>query len=159
MAIPTIVTFHYALRDKDGNEIDNSAGKDPISVMLGRGHIVRGLDKLLPTMEKGDKKTVVIPPADGYGVVDESLRLKVPRDQFPPDVDLQLRMQFQTSPEPDAPMFTVMHIDEEGFVYVDGNHPLAGHELHFDLEIVDKRPADPEEIAHGHAHGPGGHHH
>ena len=95
MAIPTIVTFHYALRDKDGNEIDNSAGKDPISVMLGRGHIVRGLDKLLPTMEKGDKKTVVIPPADGYGVVDESLRLKVPRDQFPPDVHI-----YTTSKQP-----------------------------------------------------------
>lgn len=159
MTIPTITTFHYVLRDKDGNEIDNSSEKDPIAVMVGKGHVVKGLDDLLPSLEKGEKKSVIIQPQDGYGVVDESLRMKVPRSQFPPDVDLQVKMQFQTSPAPDAPIFTVMHIDEEDMIYLDGNHPLAGHELHFDLEIVDKRPASPEEIAHGHAHGPGGHHH
>ncbi len=159
MSIPNVATFHYALRDKDGNEIDNSSEKGPISIMLGKGHIVQGLDELLPTMKKGEKKSVVIPPEKGYGVVDESLRLKVPRNQFPPDADVKLRMQFQTSDEPGAPLFTVMHIDEDGFVYVDGNHPLAGHDLHFDIEIVDMRPADPDEIAHGHAHGPGGHQH
>lgn len=159
MAIPTVVSFNYALRDKDGNEIDNSAEKGPITIMLGKGHIVKGLDELLPTMEVGDKKSVVIPPADGYGVVNEELRLKVPRDQFPPDADIQLRMQFQTSPEPGSPLFTVMHIDEEGLIYIDGNHPLAGHDLHFDIEIVEKRAATPDEIAHGHAHGPGGHQH
>jgi len=159
MSIPTVAIFHYALRDKDGNEIDNSAGKDPLAVMLGKGHIVKGLDDIIPTMKKGDKKTVIIKPEDGYGVVDESLRMKVPRDQFPPDADIQVKMQFQTSSEPGAPVFTVMHIDEEGLIYIDGNHPLAGHDLHFDLEIVDMRPAGPEEIAHGHAHGPGGHAH
>jgi len=70
-----------------------------------------------------------------------------------------VKMQFQTSPEPGAPIFTIMHIDEEEMIYLDGNHPLAGHELHFDIEVVEKRPAEMEEIAHGHAHGPGGHHH
>lgn len=159
MAIPTVVAFHYTLKDKDGNEIDSSAGGQPLYVMLGKGHIVKGLDEILPSLEKGDKKKVVIQPEDGYGVVDESLRMKVPRNQFPPDAELKVKMQFQTSPEPGAPIFTIMHIDEEEMIYLDGNHPLAGHELHFDIEVVEKRPAEMEEIAHGHAHGPGGHHH
>lgn len=159
MSIPTVAVFHYSLKDKDGNLIDDSKGRDPLHVMLGKGHIVKGLDEALPNMKAGVKKTITVSPEDGYGVVDESLRLKVPRDQFPPDADIQLKMQFQTSQEPGAPLFTVMHIDEDGLIYIDGNHPLAGHELHFDVEIVEMRPADPEEIAHGHAHAPGRHDH
>ena len=158
MSIPTIVAFHYTLDDQDGNRIDSSEGRDPLYVMLGKGHIVKGLDNILPEMDVGEKRKIVIPPADGYGLVNDELRLKVPRDQFPPDADIQVKSQFQTSPEPGSPIFTVMHIEDD-MIFIDGNHPLAGHDLHFDIEIVEKRPANPEEIAHGHAHGPGGHHH
>lgn len=158
MAIPTVMAFHYTLNDKDGNTIDSSAGKDPLYVMLGKGHIVKGLDEVLPDLNVGDKQTFVVAPEDGYGMVNEELRLKVMRNQFPPDANLQQGMQFQTSPEPGAPVFTVMKIDGDD-VYIDANHMLAGVELHFDIEVMEKRPADPEEIAHGHAHGPGGHHH
>ena len=159
MSETIVAGFHYTLKDKDGNEIDSSAGKSPLYVMLGKGHIVKGLDEILPTLEAGDKRNIIVSPEDGYGAVNEELRLKVPRNQFPPDANIKLRDQFQTSQEPGAPVYTVMHIDEEDNVYIDGNHPLAGHELHFDIEIVEKRPADAEEIAHGHAHGPDGHGH
>ncbi len=159
MSDTMVMGFHYTLKDKDGNVIDSSDGKDPLYVMLGRGHIVKGLDDLLPTLEVGDKRTVEVSPDQGYGQINEELRMKVSRDNFPPGTELKLRDQFQTSQEPGAPVFTVMHIDEEGMVYIDGNHPLAGHTLHFDIEVMEKRAADAEELAHGHAHGPGGHPH
>lgn len=158
MSIPSVMAFHYTLKDKEGNEIDSSAGGQPLYVMLGKGHIVKGLDNVLPDMKVGDKKTIVVSPDDGYGPVNDELRLRVPRDQFPPDADLQLGMQFQTAPEPGAPVFTVVKLEGDD-VFIDGNHMLAGQELHFDIEIMVKRPASPEEIAHGHAHGPGGHAH
>ena len=154
-----VVGFHYTLKDENGTVIDSSEGKDPLYVMLGRGHIVKGLDELLPTLNAGDKRNVVVSPEDGYGLVNEELRLKVSRDNFPPDANIKLRDQFQTSPEPGAPVYTVMHIDEDDMIYIDGNHPLAGHTLNFDIEVVEKRAADAEELAHGHAHGPGGHPH
>ncbi len=158
MSIPTVIGFHYTLKDKNGTTIDSSEGKDPLYVMLGKGHIVKGLDDVLPDMDKGDKKTIIVSEQDGYGPVNDDLRLKVGRNQFPSDANLTEGMQFQTSQEPGAPVFTVMKVDGDD-IYIDGNHPLAGVELHFDVEVVEKRPADPEELAHGHAHGPGGHHH
>ena len=158
MSIPTVMAFHYTLKDSNGTTIDSSDGRDPLYVMLEKGHIVRGLDKVLPGMNVGDKDTIIVSAEEGYGPVNDELRLKVRKDQFPPDANLQEGMQFQTSPEPGAPVFTVMKIENDD-IYIDGNHPLAGVELHFDVEVMEKRPADPEEIAHGHAHGPGGHHH
>ncbi len=158
MAIPTVVAFHYTLKDKDGNEIDSSAGGQPLYVMLGKGHIVKGLDKVLPDLDVGDKKTIVVSPDEGYGPVDDELRIKVQKSQFPAGTDIKEGMQFQTEQRPGAPVFTVMKVDGDE-VYIDGNHMLAGVELHFDIEVMEKRPAEMEEIAHGHAHGPGGHHH
>ena len=149
-----VMGFHYTLKDKDGNVIDSSDGKDPLYVMLGRGHIVKGLDDLLPSLEVGDKRTVEVQPDQGYGQINEELRMKVPRDNFPPGTELKLRDQFQTSQEPGAPVFTVMKIEDD-MIFIDGNHPLAGVELHFDIEITEKRTATEEELAHGHAHAGG----
>ncbi len=158
MSIPTVVGFHYTLKDKDGAEIDSSSGGHPLYVMLGKGHIVQGLDKVLPDMKQGDKRTIIVSPDEGYGAVNDELRLRVPRNQFPADANLAVGVQFQASPERGAPVFTVMKLEGDD-VFIDGNHQLAGVELHFDVEIVEKRPANQEELAHGHAHGPGGHHH
>jgi len=158
MSETIVMGFHYTLKDKEGNVIDSSQGRDPLYVMLGRGHIVKGLDKVLPELAVGDTRNIVVSPEEGYGAVNEELRLKVREDQFPPGTTLKQGDQFQTSQEPGAPVFTVMKI-ENGDVFIDGNHPLAGVDLHFDIEVMEKRPADAEELAHGHAHGPGGHPH
>ena len=158
MSETTVMGFHYTLKDKAGTVIDSSEGKDPLYVMLGRGHIVRGLDAVLPSMNVGDKQTIIVPPEDGYGAVNEDLRLKVRLDQFPPGTNLKQGDQFQTSQEPGSPVFTVMKVEAED-IYIDGNHPLAGVDLHFDIEVMEKRPADAEELAHGHAHAPSGHAH
>ncbi len=153
MSIPTVVGFHYTLKDPTGAEIDSSKGGNPFYVMLGRSHIVKGLDEALQRMDAGEKKHISISPEDGYGAMNEDLRLKVHKDQFPAGAELNIGDQFQTEPEPGAPIFTVKHIEDD-YIYIDGNHPLAGVELHFDVELLEKRPANPEEIAHGHAHGP-----
>lgn len=158
MTIPTVMAFHYTLKDDAGTKIDSSEGRDPLYVMLGKGHIVEGLDKRLPDMNVGDKDTIVVAPEEGYGAVNPELRLKVGKAQFPPGAEFKPGDQFRTSQDPQSPVYTVMKIEGDN-VFIDGNHMLAGVELHFDVEVMEKRDANAEEIAHGHAHGPGGHGH
>ena len=153
-----ILGFHYTLKDKDGNVIDSSSGKDPLLVMLGRGQIIPGLESEIKDMLIGTKKTVIVAAKDAYGEVNEELRLVVGREQFPADAQIQPGVQFQGGEAPNSPIFTVLKV-EDNKVYIDGNHMLAGQELHFDVEITEKREASDEEVAHGHAHGVGGHQH
>ena len=153
-----VIGFHYTLKDKEGNLIDSSEGQAPLLFLVGSGHIIPGLETEVMTMNIGDKKNIVIDPEHGYGPVIEDLRITVKKTQFPEDADLKLGDQFQINEEPDAPVFTVVGLEEED-VHIDGNHPMAGVELHFDVEITEKRDATDEEKAHGHAHGAGGDEH
>ena len=107
-------------------------------------------------MKAGDKKIVSVKADQAYGVVRDDLRVKVKREQLPPG-DIQVGVQFSAG-EGHGPAFTVIKIEEDG-VSLDGNHPLAGEDLTFDVEVTDVRDASEEEQAHGHAHGPHGHHH
>ena len=157
--MPDIIGFHYTLKDKAGVVLDSSVERDPLLIMTDRQQIIPGLEKELVNMSVGDKKTVIVAPKDGYGEVDETLRMRVPLDQFPQDVELKPGLQFQSGAGGDVvKIFTVIKVDEE-FAYVDGNDLLAGKELHFDVEITEKRAPSEDELAHGHAHGPGGHNH
>jgi FKBP-type peptidyl-prolyl cis-trans isomerase SlyD len=153
-----VIGFHYTLKDKEGNLIDTSENQAPLLFLVGSGHIIPGLEKELLTMNVGDKKNVVVPAADAYGELVEELQITVNRNQFPEGADLKVGDQFQVTNEEHAPIFTIMHIEGEE-VHIDGNHPMAGKELHFAVEITDRRNATDEEVAHGHAHGEGGHHH
>ena len=109
-------------------------------------------------MNVGDKKQVEVKAADAYGDVIEDLKITVKKDQFPEGSDVKVGDQFQVNNEPNAPIFTVMDIQGND-VMVDGNHPMAGKDLFFDVEVTEKRAATEEEKAHGHAHGEGGHQH
>lgn len=153
-----VMGFHYTLTDLDGNEIDSSNGNAPLLFMLGSGHIIPGLESKISGMEVGEKKQVEVKAKDAYGEVVEDLKLAVERTQFPPDVELNVGDQFRGSDDPRAPVFTITLIEDQT-IHIDGNHPLAGKDLIFDIEITEKRDATEEEEAHGHAHGPGGHHH
>ena len=145
-----ILGFHYTLKDKAGTVIDSSSGKDPLVVMLGRGQIIPGLESEIKDMLIGTKKTVVVAPKDAYGEVNEQLRLIVGREQFPPEAQLEVGVQFRGGEAPNSPVFTILKIEEDK-IYVDGNHMLAGQELHFDVEITEKREATAEELSAGHA--------
>ncbi|OMI16389.1 peptidylprolyl isomerase [Leptospira weilii serovar Heyan] len=151
-----VITFHYILHDTEGNLIDSSEGKAPLSYLEGVGHIISGLEEEMKKMETGEKKKINVSAEKAYGIKDPDLVFDVPRSQFPPTEDLQVGMMFQTD-EPDK-VFTITELQEES-VIVDGNHPLAGVNLVFDVELTGIREATEEEISHGHVHGEGGHHH
>ena len=153
-----VIGFHYTLKDAYGNLIDTSDQQPPLLFLVGSGHIIPGLETVLVSMNIGDKKNVVVPAADAYGEIVAELQLTVKKDQFPEDATLTVGDQFQVTNEEHAPVFTIIEIEGDE-VHIDGNHPMAGRELHFDVEITEKREATEEELAHGHAHGEGGHQH
>lgn len=156
--MPRVVTFHYTLRDPSGRVIDTSAGAEPITYLEGAGQIIEGLDEQLRTAPAGAKSRVTVPAAKAYGLPDPGQVQRVKRGLLPIDGELKVGDQFQAGPDRYAPVVTVKAIEDDE-VLLDANHPLAGVDLTFDVEIVAARPATAEEIAHGHAHGPGGHEH
>jgi FKBP-type peptidyl-prolyl cis-trans isomerase SlyD len=151
-------SFHYTLKNSAGEVLDSSVGSDPLMYLHGAGNIVPGLERQMLGKSVGDKFKATVQPEDGYGVPNPAMLRVVPKSAFPADVELEVGMQFGTQ-TPQGPMaIVVKHIDTES-VTVDGNHPLAGVTLHFDVEVVEIREATAEELAHGHVHGPGGHAH
>lgn len=154
----TVVSIHYTLTDNDGNQLDSSQGQDPLVYLQGHQNIIPGLEKELEGKATGDKLTAKIAPADAYGEVNAELVQEVPRTQFQEPETLQLGMQFEVGTEA-GPMLLAITALTDDTVTVDGNHPLAGVTLNFDVEVMEVRAASEEEVAHGHVHGPGGHQH
>lgn len=155
---PKVIGFHYTLKNDAGEVLDSSEGHDPMLYLAGSGQILPALDKAMQPLSVGDKKSVSLGAKDGYGEINPAFKMNVKLGQFPPGTDVKPGLQFKINGEPGSPMFRVINVLGEE-VFIDGNHPLAGVNLNFDIEIVEKRDATPEELDHGHAHGPGGHHH
>lgn len=167
MSHPNVISFHYTLKDSEGEQIDSSHGHSPMTYLEGAGQIIPGLENELKSLKKGDKKSVVVKAVEAYGEFDDRLVFEIPRTQFPPSEKVSVGDKFRAGANPDAaagddeetsPVFTVTHVNDT-HVGVDGNHPLAGEDLYFEVEVTDSRPASAEELQHGHAHGPEGHHH
>ena len=154
----TVASFHYTLTNDAGTVIDSSAGADPLTYLHGVGNIVPGLEKAMEGRQAGDKFDVVVSPEEGYGTPNEMLVQVVQREAFQGVDDVQVGMQFQAQ-TPQGAISVVITKVEDGLVTVDGNHPLAGQNLNFAIEVVDVREATVEEVMHGHVHGEGGHHH
>lgn len=154
----SVASFHYTLKNSAGEVLDSSAGNEPLSYLHGAGNIVPGLERQMLGKSIGDKFNATVAPEEGYGVPNPAMVRIVPKSAFPEGVDLEVGMQFGTQ-TPQGPMAIVVTQIEGEQVTVDGNHPLAGVTLHFDVEITDVRAASAEEQQHGHVHGPGGHHH
>lgn len=149
------VSFNYVLKNDAGELIDKSDPKHPFVYLHGYQNIVPGLEKELEGLKAGDKKNVQVPAADGYGELNENLMFQVPRKNFPADLNIERGMEFQTKDNNGQPMFVVVSEVSDEFVTVDGNHPLAGINLVFDVEITAVRDATLQELAHGHAHHDG----
>lgn len=152
-----VVTIHYTLTDNNGKILDSSAGKDPLVYIHGLGHLIPGMEEGLDNRTVGEKLQLKISPEKGYGVRDERMVQEVPIAAFNGQ-DIKTGMQFEAGSDEQRFIVTITAITAET-VTVDGNHPLAGVELNFDVELLDIREATTEELAHGHVHGPGGHHH
>lgn len=155
---PKVVSFHYTLKDSKGTQLESSFGDDPMSYLEGVGQIIPGLEAALEGSKKGDKKTVNVKAADAYGEFEQELIVEVPKAQLPKK-DIAVGDQFHAdSGNGHVQVVTVTKVEGDT-VTVDGNHPLAGQDLNFEVEVMDVREATKDELAHGHAHGPGGHHH
>ncbi len=150
----SVVSFHYALSDNDGKLLDSSHGQDPFTYMQGASMIVPGLEEQMEGKGAGDTFKAVIEPTKGYGDFDPQLLQQVPLEKFG-EQKVELGMQFQGG---EHGVFTVKEV-ADGKVLLDGNHPLAGITLNFDVEVTNVREATPDELSHGHVHGSGGHHH
>lgn len=151
-----VVTFHYVLTNNEGAEIDSSRGQDPLSFLTGQGQIIPTLETALLAMQPAEKRVVKISAVDGYGERIEDLMIQVERDQIPADAQQgdMLRLESDNEVRPAI----VVSLTETHAV-IDANHPLAGVDLTFDVELVSTRQATADEEEHGHAHGPDGHHH
>lgn len=154
-----VVQIHYILRGEIGEELDSSAGGEPLEYLHGASNIIPGLEKAITGHAPGDHVDIAVAPADGYGERDRPSRQPVPRTAFPPAVQLRPGMRFATEDEDGGTIpVWVVEVTEEA-VFLDFNHPLAGTTLHFAVDVVSIRDASAEEMEHGHPHGPGGHHH
>lgn len=138
------LTFHYTLRNRAGRVLDTSRGAEPLACVEGAGQIIEGLEASLREMAAGEQRLVVVPAELGYGPREDALVQKVARTRLPVD-DLKVGDQFQTGPDRQAPVVTVIALEGDQVV-LDANHPLAGEELHFDVELVAVRPATPAEL-------------
>lgn len=132
----TTVHIHYTGRLNDGSVFDTSEGRDPLAFEMGSGQVIPGLDKGMRGMAVGDKKTIEIACAEAYGEHFAEGVQVVPRDQLPPEMEPQIGMQLQAnSPDGQTVMFVITAVDDAN-VTVDANHPLAGKDLTFDVELV-----------------------
>ena len=147
-----VVSIHYTLTNPNGDVLDSSEGRDPLVYLQGRANIIPGLEQALSGAAEGDNITAVIPPEDAYGLQDPNLMQVAPRDALAHIEDLEVGMQLQSkAPDGQVQSITVDAITEEE-VTLNGNHPLAGVTLHFDVKVESIRQATDEELEHGHAH-------
>lgn len=153
----TVVSLNYTVHDPDGNLVDD--GANPLVYLHG------GYDAIFPKLEEelhgksvGDKLVVKLQPDDAFGEYDESLVMIEPADLFPDNIEIGMAFERVGEDGEEDMLFRVTDI-ADGKVVVDGNHPLAGTALVFDITVAEVRPATAEELAHGHVHGAGGHHH
>lgn len=130
------VRVHYTGRLDGGEVFDSSRGRDPLEFTLGGGQVIAGFDEAVTGMTPGDEKTVTIPAGEAYGARRDELSGEVPRAQFPPDIDPQVGQQLQMQQGGQTFVVTVTEVTDEA-VRLDANHPLAGKDLTFDLELVE----------------------
>lgn len=147
-----VVAFHYTLTNGAGETLDTSEGREPLKYLHGARNIVPGLEKALEGKSTGDEVKVEVQPDEGYGQVNPELVQTVPRAAFEGVDKIEAGMQFQAQgPSGQVQLITVKEISGDE-VTVDGNHPLAGEVLHFDVKVEDVREATEEEVSHGHVH-------
>jgi FKBP-type peptidyl-prolyl cis-trans isomerase SlyD len=149
-----VAAIHYTLTNNEGKVLDSSDGREPLYYIQGIGNLIPGMEEGLEGKKQGEKFNIKVSPEKGYGVKDDKMVQKVPRAAFGGG-EIKKGMQFQTNHG------QVVTVTEVGLseITVDANHPLAGVELNFAVEVVSIREATADELAHGHVHGPGGHHH
>lgn len=153
-----VVRFHYEIRDDAGALVESTRGGEPLAVLHGRGNVLNGVEEALTGLTAGARVQVTLPPEQAYGARQEGRTQRVSKKYLRQPARLKPGTVTQLHTEQGPRPVTVIKVGGK-VVDVDLNHPQAGRTLTFDLEVVEVREATPEEIAHRHVHGPGGHHH
>ena len=158
VADDTVVSFHYTLRDAEGTLSESSQGASPVAYLHGRSQIVPGLENEMTGKKSGDKFTATIAPEQAYGQRNENAVQRVPTKHIASRGPYTVGQMVVVNTREGGRQARVVKVGHFN-VDLDLNHPLAGKTLTFDIEIVEVRAATAEELEHGHAHGPEGHHH
>lgn len=158
IAADKVVSIDYILRNSDEEVLDQSQPGAPLQYLHGHGNLIAGLEAALAGKGEGDRVEAVIAPGDAYGEYDPSMIHQVPREMFQGVDVLEPGMAFQAQSDQGVQRIVVKQVEDD-VVTIDANHELAGETLYFNVTIQAVRDASQEELDHGHAHGPGGHHH
>ena len=152
-----VATLSYTLKNSNGDLLDTADATHPFIYLHGAKNIVAGLETRLSDKSIGDKLQAIVPAEEGYGLRDETLTQDIPRKMFEgmEDTMLVAGAQFEAQTNAGREVITIVKVEDD-IISIDANHPLAGEELHFDIEILDVRDATEEEVKHGHAHTGGG---
>jgi len=154
IAANKVVKMHYSVTDNDNNSIDNSFDGEPLIFIVGTGYLIPGLEDALQGKQAGDTLSVTVEPENGYGERHDELMQAVPKSMFE-NMEIEVGMQFRATTDDGDQSVMIIDIQDDE-VIVDGNNPLAGITLKFDVEILEVRDATADELAHGHVHGEGG---
>ncbi|MCF8429006.1 MAG: peptidylprolyl isomerase [Bacteroidia bacterium] len=157
VSLNKVVAIHYKLTNNEGTVLDSSDGRGPLNFIHGLGHLIPGMEEGLQGKEVGNKFQLKVSPEKGYGNYQNEMVQQVPLSAFAGQ-EIKVGMQFEAGTDEQRFLVTIKAIDAET-VTVDGNHPLAGVALNFDIEVIEIREATEDELAHGHVHGPEGHQH
>lgn len=147
-----VATIHYTLTDNDGETLDTSAGGDPLKYLHGAGNLIPGLEKELVGKTAGATLQVKVAPAEAYGELQPDMVEVVPKEAFQGVESIEPGMVFQAQGSDGEVRQIVVKSVEDEQITIDGNHPLAGVELNFDVEVLEVREATAEELSHGHVH-------
>ena len=154
-----VVTMNFTLKDDEGNVLDSTEKGGPFSYISGTNMVLSKLEEALSGMLIGSKKNLKLEAKDGYGDYNDDAIQVVGKENFPEDIVLEVGMEYMAnSPDGVKMPFTISNVDGEE-ITIDFNHPLAGKNLNFDIELLNVRDATAEELSHGHVHGADGHHH
>lgn len=152
------VFIHYKLTNTEGQVLDSSEGQEPMPYLHGADNIIPGLEKELEGKQKGDQITATIEPENAYGEIHPQLIQEVPREAFQGIETIEVGQRFNSEDQQGNPRTVVVEAVSDTTVTVNGNHPLAGQTLHFDVTIDDVRKATSDELEHGHVHTAGCNH-
>ena len=157
IAKDSVVRFHYTVSEQGQEALESSRDREPLAILIGHGNIIPGLEAALQDREAGESFGVDVAASEAYGERRDGLTQRVPKKHFGAQkLEPGQQVVLQTNFGPRA--VTIQKVGMS-VVDVDLNHPMAGKDLHFDVEIVEVREASAEEVAHGHVHGDGGHQH
>ena len=143
---------------ESGEVFDSNVNQQPLVFLVGHGNMIEGFEQEMLGAAMGETREFTLTPERAYGSRDDANVQSIPRSQFPEGMELEVGMVLGAQSDQGPMQFTVVDVNDE-IVIVDLNHQMAGHTLHFSVEVVEIREATSDELAHGHAHGPGHHHH